>query len=340
MISPDDTSINFASPTHSNVSMRPYSGSNPHYSSYSTSTTNLSNNYPPNNSSTTSQPYARPERVPGRLKTFPSSTSTTSSFQPAPSSPTSPFPNVAQSPDPSRWFPPSSDRHGPMPPLTLMNPLRTQSTDGWGNYQDAYGSSAGQVPPPVAASSQFLPPDRTSPPPPIHQVPAFPRPSGLFLPPNPYPTSSYNQSRRHGDPSAVFPLAPPVVEFAASRTAEPGPGPRSASALRRGSLNTVNSGMRKADGQENYSRARADGMDDGTERPREDAGIISLGPVGQEGWQLSVVQQPERARLCSFKEENETSTFKADTAYWIGRADFGYFSIFQQSIGDRSIRRL
>lgn len=38
-------------------------------------------------------------------------------------------------------------------------------------------------------------------------------------------------------------------------------------------------------------------------------GVISVGPIGVDGWQLRVVQQPERARLCSFKEENETSEY-------------------------------
>lgn len=43
------------------------------------------------------------------------------------------------------------------------------------------------------------------------------------------------------------------------------------------------------------------------EKETKTQSLITIGPVGEDGWQLSVIQQPERARLCSFKEENETS---------------------------------
>lgn len=253
-------------------------------------------------SSSASHPYTRPDRVPTRLRTFPSSTSTTSSSQPGPaSSPphsTSPFPSIGQSPDLGRWIPPPSTdlQHGPLPPLTLLNPLRRESIDG-----GAYGSTPGQLPLSALGSQHF---NRHSPPPPLaSSMSSIPRPSGLFLPPNPYPTSTYPQPRRHGDMThgnaiSMFPMVPPVLESADSTSAEPGPGPRSS---RRGSSTAAPAGSRMAGGG---SRQQADGNEDGD----SGSGIISTGPLGREGWQLSVVQQPERARLCSFKEENETST--------------------------------
>lgn len=311
MISSDDRSRDFASPTQTTISMEPFPESIQQPLRSFHQPPKVSDDYTTLSKSTSaSHRYPRPERLPTRLKTFPSSTSTTSSSQPAPSSPTSPFLSSTQSPESSRWFPTPSDRHGPLPPLTLMNPLRRQSVDGF-NY-----ASIGQAPFPSAASSQFEQSLRQTSPPPIHPPSSFPRASGLFLPPNPASTM-LSQSQRHGDAaSSMFPFEPPVVQYAASRTAEPGPGPRSASSLRRGSSDTAQSmggyksGPRRVDGhdrQDKRSRTQADRGEDGTTRAREETGIISLGPVGQEGWQLSVVQQPERARLCSFKEENETS---------------------------------
>jgi hypothetical protein len=48
-------------------------------------------------------------------------------------------------------------------------------------------------------------------------------------------------------------------------------------------------------------------MGSGAEIGGAGMGRICKGPIGVDGWSLSVIQQPERARLCSFKEENETS---------------------------------
>jgi hypothetical protein len=310
---------NFASPCspHNNVDDNDVSMSLQSSSLLSTSTNNnhhhpgdhyyhRNDSYSKPATPSASHPYTRPDRVPTRLRTFPSSTSTTSSSQPGPiSSPphsTSPFPSIGQSPDlgrSGRWIsPPSTDRqHGPLPPLTLMNPLRRESIDS-----GATGSTPGQLPLSALGSQHFN--RHSPPPPPASAISSIPRPSGLFLPPNPYPTSIYPQPRRHGDMMhgnaiSMFPMVPPVLESAASTSAEPGPGPKSS---RRGSSTAAPAGSRMVDGG---SRRQADGHEDGTSGPD----IISTGPLGREGWQLSVVQQPERARLCSFKEENETSTY-------------------------------
>jgi hypothetical protein len=213
---------------------------------------------------------------------------------PGPSQPTPTF-MTATAPSSSRWYD-NSDRHPPLPPLTLMNPLRRQSTDGYSQYPEL----AGSVSNPPSYSNQTSP---QSP-----QTSGFTRTSGLFLPSsNQYAMSNTNYS---GPPmgTSSYQSYQPTGRHQGDfypRSAEPGPGPKSSSIRQNSGLS---SSSRKTDGAGNRSKSHVMDGEDGTKR--DENGIISVGPVGKDGWQLSVLQQPERARLCSFKEENETSEFE------------------------------
>jgi len=225
---------------------------------------------------------------------------------PGPSShPNPPFMTATASSS-ARWYD-NSDRHPPMPPLTLMNPLRRQGTDGYSQYPEPAG--------PLSNPPNY--PNQMSPQSP--QSSGFTRTSGLFLPSNQYAMNNTNYSDSPAGATAYQPYQPTgrhqgdfynnpvsIDHFPPPRSAEPGPGPKSASIRQNSGLS---SSSRKTDGVGYRSKSHVMDGEDGTKR--DENGIISVGPVGKDGWQLSVLQQPERARLCSFKEENETSEFKA-----------------------------
>jgi len=251
---------------------------------------------------------------------------------PGPSQPNSTF-MTTTAPSSSRWYD-NSDRHPPMPPLTLMNPLRRQSTDGYSQYAEPAGSLS--IPP-----SHPNPMSPQSP-----QTSGFSATSGLFLPSNQYTmgktnysgppvgASSYQSYQSTGRPQGDFYNNPASMDqFPPPRSAEPGPGPKSSSIRQNSGLS---SSSRKTDGAGNRSKSHVMDGEDGTKR--DENGIISLGPVGKDGWQLSVLQQPERARLCSFKEENETS--ESDAGLDVSQVDLYNVSDALalcnfQSIGDR-----